>query len=111
MSKREGKIKLLENLIANVKREREFKDKFFELFGDIPGNSDTCLYRFVGALVKDQIQLVAALIGDTENGLNWFIYENDCGAKGYEAGIDGDLRPIRTIDDYLWLVNLEVKKS
>lgn len=104
------KRKLLENLISNVNKKHEFNDKFFELFGGYAGNSDTCLYRFVDDLVKDQIQLVAALIGDTEIGLDWFIYENDCGAKGYEAGIDGDLRPIRTIDDYLWLVNLEVKK-
>ena len=107
MSKQETKLKLLENLIGNVKRERLFKDRFYELFGGIPGNSDTCLYRFVDDLVNDQIQLVAALIGDTKEGLDWFIYENECGEKGHEAGFEGNMRSIKTAEDYLWLVEVD----
>jgi len=51
--------------------------------------------------------IVATLIGDTKAGLDWFLFENECGDKGYEAGIDeGETRPIKTVEDYLWLVDL-----
>ena len=102
------KIKLIENLIKQVKRESEFEEKFHELFGDYPGiNSETCLYRFVKDMLNDQIKIVSALIGDNKEGLQWFLFDNECGDKGYEAGIDeGDIRPIKTIEDYLWLVDI-----
>lgn len=103
------RIKLVEKLVENVKRESEFMKKFHELFGEYPGiHSETCLYRFVNDLLTDQINIVATLIGDTKAGLNWFLFENECGDKGYEAGIDeGEVRPIKTVEDYLWLVDLD----
>lgn len=105
------KIKLIESLIGHVKRESVFMAKFNELFGDYPGlNSETCLYRFVNDLLNDQVKIVATLIGDTKAGLEWFLYENECGDKGYEAGIDeGEMRQIKTVEDYLWLVDCDQK--
>ncbi|WP_292992567.1 hypothetical protein [Nitrosomonas sp.] len=105
---KEYRAKLVQKLVENVKRESEFMRKFHELFGDYPGlNSDTCLYRFVNDLLADQISIVATLIGDTKVGLDWFLFENECGDKGYEAGIDeGETRPIKTVEDYLWLVDV-----
>lgn len=102
------KKELLEMLVSNVRLKRQFAEKFRELFGGIPGDCDACLYQFAEKLVSDQIRLIAAIIGDTKDGLEWFIYENECGEKGMQAGIDGeDLREIRSIDDYLWLVELD----
>ncbi len=107
-SVREYRIKLVESLIGHIKREREFTDKFQKLFGGIPGNSDTSPYRFVNYLLSDQVKIVATLIGDTKEGLDWFLFENECGDKGYPAGIDeGETRKIRTVEDYLWLVDLD----
>lgn len=105
---KEYRIKLVQKLVESVKRESEFIKKFHELFGDYPGlNSDTCLYKFVNDRLSDYIGIVATLIGDTKDGLDWFLFENECGDKGYEAGIDeGETRKIRTVEDYLWLVDL-----
>ncbi len=101
------KIKLIESLIEHVKRENEFTEKFQELFGGIPGNSETSPYRFVEKLFADHIRLVAVLVGDSKEGLQWFLYDNDCGKYGLEAGIDeGETRKIKTIEDYLWLVDI-----
>ena len=105
------RIKLVKNLVEHVKRENEFMRKFHELFGDYPGlNSDTCLYRFVNDLLDYQVEIVATLIGDNKAGLEWFLYENECGDKGHEAGIDeGETRQIKTVEDYLWLVDCDQK--
>jgi len=105
------RAKLVKKLIEHVKRESEFMRKFHELFGDYPGlNSDTCLYRFVNDLLDYQVEIVATLIGDTKSGLEWFLYDNECGDKGHEAGIDeGETRQIKTVEDYLWLVDCDQK--
>ena len=38
--------------------------------------------------------------------LAWYAEENDYGAKGMEAGVIGDMRPIKTLEDLLWVIKL-----
>lgn len=104
---REYRIKLVNNLVEHAKKRNELSDKFDELFGGFLGNGDSYYSRFVGDLFDDQIELVAEIIGDTKEGLEWFIYDNECGEKGLEAGgVGGILIKINTIDDYIGLVEL-----
>lgn len=49
---------------------------------------------------------VAARIGDKGGWCGWFIHENDCGRKGLEAGLVGKERPIRTVEDLLWVMEV-----
>lgn len=42
---------------------------------------------------------------DPEGWIMWHILENDYGAKGYEAGNTGDLKPIKTTEDLLSIIN------
>lgn len=42
---------------------------------------------------------------DPEGWIMWYILENDYGAKGYEAGYTGDLKPIKTPEDLLSIIN------
>ena len=50
------------------------------------------------------MQEVMQKIGDDSNWLDWFIFENDCGEKAMEAGYDKNLKPIKTIDDLIELI-------
>lgn len=50
---------------------------------------------------------VSKLIGDAHGWLNWFQHENNMGTKGLEAGFDGDLRAIRSVNDLLWLIEVD----
>ena len=52
---------------------------------------------------------VAGQIGDESEWLSWYVYENDCGARGMEAGYDGRMKPIRTAVDLVRLVEEEKK--
>jgi hypothetical protein len=45
--------------------------------------------------------LIEAIIGRRSGLLEWYVWENDCGKNGIEAGPDN--RPIKTIDDLVWL--------
>lgn len=42
------------------------------------------------------------------NWLYWYACENHMGKDGKEAGYDGDLRKIKTLDDLAWLVAREL---
>lgn len=52
---------------------------------------------------------IAVEMGDSGGWLEWFFSENDMGAKALAAGYDGDLNPIKTLDD-LWRLIEEGRK-
>lgn len=60
----------------------------------------------VWQLQTDLTHAYAALLDDAFESLAWHAAENDMGAKGREAGIGPDLRPIRTAEDLLWLIEV-----
>ena len=60
----------------------------------------------VWQLQTDLTLAYAALIDDAFESLNWYASENDMGRQGREAGISGTLRPIRTAEDLLWLMEV-----
>ena len=60
----------------------------------------------VWQLQTDLTRAYAALLDDAFESLAWHAAENDMGAKGREAGIGSDVRPIRTAEDLLWLIEV-----
>lgn len=48
---------------------------------------------------------------DADEWITWFVYENDCGASGMDAGFDDDVKPIRTAGDLLWLIRESERRS
>lgn len=64
------------------------------------GPITTALWLTQDALTK----ATSELIGDDQDWLAWFAAENDMGAKAYEAGPAGAVRPIKTLDDLLWVI-------
>jgi hypothetical protein len=39
--------------------------------------------------------------------VEWFVYENDCGRNGYEAGPEGEIRAVKTVEDLMDLAEAE----
>lgn len=60
----------------------------------------------VWQLQTDLTRAYAEILDDALESLNWYAIENDMGAKGREADIGSDLRPIRTAEDLLWLIEV-----
>lgn len=44
---------------------------------------------------------------DPQGWIMWYILENNYGAKGYDAGYKGNMKPIKTIEDLLWVMYAE----
>lgn len=60
----------------------------------------------VWQLQTDLTRAYAALIGDAFESMSWYASENDMGRQGMEAGAAGETRPIKTVEDLLWLIEL-----
>ena len=106
---REEKITLIEQLIKHKRDMDVFREKFDELFGVLPGfegNGD-CHYQVFDNLFNDFIKMVAKEIGDSDCGINWFVWENDCGKEGLEADVNGEMKIIKTASDYIDFVEAD----
>lgn len=68
------------------------------------------LYDAIYALEHQAICSTAYAVGDSGDWLDWMIHENACGRKGYEAGYINALKPIRTADDILELIEEETER-
>jgi len=103
---REQKLALLHDLQKHITASREMMERVFSVFGCHPdGPFQESTWELHGIATSS----VALLLGDTleMSWLEWFIYENNWGADGREAGYDGDVRPIRTFEDLLDLIDKE----
>ena len=101
----EEKLVLIKQLIEHKRNIDVFMDQFTELFGTFPGNGE-CSYLVFNKLFNDYIHFVAAKIGETKEGIEWFIWDNDCGEKAMQAGLSSDeMVVIDSAESYLEFIN------
>lgn len=86
---------------ASITATQVILDKITALFGY--GSEAT---EGVGQLMESYTESVSRSIGDKFGTLEWFWLENDMGKNGHHAGVAGNLRPIRNLDDLIWLVEV-----
>ena len=98
------KIELINQLIKHKREIDIFHKKFDELFGvqnGFAGSSDGH-YKVFDRLFNDYIGMVAKQIGECQQGIEWFVWDNDCGKNGMEVGEEGgEMKPIKTASDYI----------
>lgn len=70
-------------------------------------SAESPIHQAVWTLQDAYTNAVGKLVGDEGRWLNWFAYENDFGRKAMEAGVKGDMRPIKDLDDLLWVMGVE----
>lgn len=103
----EQKLQLIKQLIDHRKNIDEFGDKFKLLFGNYPGNGE-CGYEVFERLFGDYMSLISDKIGETQHGIEWFVWENDCGNKKMNAGIsDNEMFVIDSAESYLDFISKE----
>ena len=53
----------------------------------------------------------AERVGTAAEWFDWYRLENDMGARAHEAGWDGDMRTIRTLEDFAALLEEDVRRA
>lgn len=97
-----NKKEIIQKVIDSHKKREELLDKFQELFGYTNG---VFCYDVLLDVEDLNLKLASQLIGDECEWLEWFIYENKCGENGHIAGYEGNLIPIKSIDNLLELID------
>lgn len=79
--------------------DKQFGD-FEKLFGFVESPFTDALFR----MQLEYTEAVAKTVGDEDECMMWYQFDNDMGAKCLKAGIEGDMREIKTMEDLLWLI-------
>lgn len=69
------------------------------------------LFNTVWNLSDHYTFALTKLVGDNGKWLEWFQAENEMGARGREAGYDGALKPVETLDDLYELIAESRKRA
>lgn len=101
---RTEKLKMMNNLFTAIDAVHAQLDALRSTLNPDPG---CALYNAVFELLNVAISSTSAAIGDSCEWLDWFVNENDCGRKEHEAGYEKRLKPIRTVEDLLALIEAE----
>ena len=65
------------------------------------------LYHACSCMMSALTLTTAELVNDEAEWLEWHWLENGMGSKGLSAGYDGKERPIKGLDDLLWLMGVK----
>lgn len=101
---RAEKLKMLNDLFTVHDDIHRHIDALKSTLNPDPG---CALYDSVFKMIDVAVKATASALGDKSEWLDWFVIENDCGRKGYDAGYEGRLKPIRTVEDLLALIEAE----
>lgn len=96
-------LKDLETDLAVLKGFSKQIDDFEEALTIL--SPDSHFYLSLGDdLVSQFIKNMREKYGDKADWIGWFVFENDYGEKGLEAGNKGKEKPVRTAKDLLKLI-------
>lgn len=98
--------------MENLKTVMDDSDKIISMLSDNFGSLDGIVPQHIFRIQKLLIQTTSCAIGlDDDEWLDWFIFENKWGEKGFDAGIDDDVRKIHSIEGFLSLIELLEEKK
>lgn len=91
-----------------IKNLQEFKDKELKKIDTVVSILTDKEFNFgaIGFKFSEQyIELLEMASGDKYNWISWFVFDNDFGRKSLEAGINGEMKSIKTIKQLFKLIN------
>lgn len=95
-------------LLAEWQARIQTADRLIEPVTEVLGLSpESPIHVAVWSLEGAYTRAVAQLVGDQANWLDWYASENDFGRKAMDAGPTGATRPIATLDDLIWVIEVE----
>lgn len=96
------------HLLAEWQARIQTADSLIEPITDALGlSTESSIHTAVWSLQRAYTKAVAQLVGDHAEWLDWYDRENCFGAKGMDAGPKDATRPIRTLEDLIWVMEVE----
>lgn len=100
---RDENLNLLNEWISLFFRKEIVYKNLRQMFGASP---ECEVNDIMGKIFLQYTNLVAEKVGDKDNWLDWFLYDNDAGRNGFEAKASSwkEMRKIQTIENLLDLI-------
>lgn len=95
-------------LLAEWQARIETANHLIEPVTEVLGLSvESPIHTAVWSLQTVYTQAVAKLVGDPGEWLDWYATENDFGRKAGDGGPSGATRPIATLADLIWVMEVD----
>ncbi len=101
-------VEVLERWAEAITAADEALDLLLQAVGCDP---ESPLFTAVHALIGLADEWAGERIGAGGGWLEWYRLENDMGARAREAGFDGVVKPVRTLDDLAALLAEDVRRG
>lgn len=96
------------HILAEWQARIQTADGLIEPIADVLGLSpESPIHTAVWSLQSAYTAVVAKLVGDHAEWLDWYAGDNCFGAKGMDAGPKDATRPIRSLEDLIWVMEVE----
>lgn len=98
-----------EQFATRIDEIKRFMDEIDVLHSHIYAIAPGAVCEFGGRFLDDYIRLLSESVGDDADWswVSWFVFDNEFGKKGLEAGFDGKMTKITSVDDLWDLITLD----
>jgi hypothetical protein len=98
---REEKLKLLEGWKKCHDDNEALLESMKPIFGYLV---ESHIFKQLWSSFNYLTLVTETLLGSESEWLDWYCWENDMGKKGLEAGYDKNIKPIKSLNDLLDLI-------
>jgi hypothetical protein len=100
-----------EQLVTKINEIKAFCTEIVALNEHIQAIAPGAVCEFGGHFLDDYIRLLSEMIGDESNWISWYVFDNGFGKRRLEAGYDGHVAKITSIDMLWKLIELSKEKA
>jgi hypothetical protein len=90
-----------EQFATKIEEIRHFSKEIDILNDHLQAIAPGAVCEFGGHFLNDYIRLLSEMIGDTDQWISWYVFDDDFGGRKLEAGYDGSTIKITSIN-MLW---------
>lgn len=102
-----SKLKILEQWQTTSEALEKASEHLLKFGMDIESETVSAVHNTMDQVTK----LASMAVGDAFDYLSWYQYDNEMGALGMQAAVNGETREIRTLEDLLWAMDCGYDKS
>lgn len=98
-----NKVEIIQNWIDKIKESNSLVNPVIDALQCEPENP---ISNSIDLIQTAYTEAVKQLVGDDQDWLDWFWWDNEMGMRGFEAGLRENKRPIKTAEDLVWVMEL-----
>jgi hypothetical protein len=87
-----------------------FNDELDALNTHIGAIAPGAVCEYGARFLDDYIRILSELVGDDNGWISWYVFDNELGKRGFEAGYDGNVVKITSVDMLWELIELSKTK-